>query len=99
MRPAAVGGLLRHAHHVLSKESLNRSLPIISTTVIRSYTRQAQDHPSRRSGEIHTMTDNEGGREIRKAIVRRFYDDLWNKFDITVADTLVSPRATFRGTL
>jgi predicted ester cyclase len=34
-----------------------------------------------------------------KATVRRFYDDLWNKFDTTVADEILAPDVVFRGTL
>ncbi|OAL39844.1 hypothetical protein AYO20_00756 [Fonsecaea nubica] len=36
-----------------------------------------------------------------KLIVRRFYSDIWNKFDTTPAlvDELISPTVAFRGTL
>ena len=34
-------------------------------------------------------------------LVRRFYDDIWNKFDTSpeVIDGIISPKVTFRGTL
>jgi steroid delta-isomerase-like uncharacterized protein len=31
--------------------------------------------------------------------VRRFYDDLWNQFDLSVADELLAPSVVFTGTL
>lgn len=37
--------------------------------------------------------------EAMKASVRRFYDDLWNKFDVSVADDILSPDVVFRGTM
>jgi steroid delta-isomerase-like uncharacterized protein len=36
---------------------------------------------------------------VMKAVVRRFYDDLWNKFDTDVADAILSRDVVFRGTL
>lgn len=38
-------------------------------------------------------------REEKHKIIRRFYNDLWNKFDTSVADAIISPTVTFRGTL
>lgn len=34
-----------------------------------------------------------------KAIVRRFYDDIWNVFDVAPADEIIAPDVVFRGTL
>jgi steroid delta-isomerase-like uncharacterized protein len=31
--------------------------------------------------------------------VRRFYDDLWNTFDVSVADEILSSDVVFRGTM
>ena len=38
-------------------------------------------------------------RPVMTTVVRRFYNDLWNKFNPSVADEIISPSVTFRGTL
>ncbi len=37
--------------------------------------------------------------EQNKAIIRRYYEDLWNRWDLALADELISPDITFRGSL
>ena len=37
--------------------------------------------------------------EENKNIVRRYYDDLWSKWDLAAVTELVSPDITFRGSL
>ena len=34
-----------------------------------------------------------------KRIVRRYYDDVWNRWDLKLADQLLSPDVRFRGSL
>ena len=34
-----------------------------------------------------------------KALVRRYYEDLWNKWDLTIVDKIISDDFTFRGSL
>ena len=34
-----------------------------------------------------------------KALVRRYYDDLWNKWDLAIVDKIISDDFTFRGSL
>jgi len=34
-----------------------------------------------------------------KTLIRRYYDDLWNKWDLSVADEIMSPAISFRGSL
>lgn len=34
-----------------------------------------------------------------KALILRYYEDLWNRWDIGLADTLIAPALTFRGSL
>ena len=34
-----------------------------------------------------------------EAIVRRFYDDLWNSWNLAAADELIAPGVSFRGSL
>lgn len=40
-------------------------------------------------------------RGVMQNLVRRFYDDIWNKFDTSpgLIDAVISPKVTFRGTL
>lgn len=38
-------------------------------------------------------------RSAMKSLVQRFYSDLWNKFDTSIADTIISPQVAFRGTM
>ncbi|MBI1913243.1 MAG: ester cyclase [Planctomycetes bacterium] len=37
--------------------------------------------------------------EANKAIVRQYYDDLWNTWDLDLADELLGPNVEFRGSL
>lgn len=37
--------------------------------------------------------------EENKAIIRRYYNDLWNKWDLAVADELIASDIVFRGSL
>jgi predicted ester cyclase len=37
--------------------------------------------------------------ESNEAVVRRFYDELWNRWHLTVADEIVAPAVEFRGSL
>lgn len=37
--------------------------------------------------------------DTMKSIVRIFYDDIWNKFDVSPIDKIVAPEVIFRGTL
>lgn len=34
-----------------------------------------------------------------KALISRYYDDLWNKWNLAVADELIAPEIAFRGSL
>ncbi|RFU26453.1 hypothetical protein B7463_g9892, partial [Scytalidium lignicola] len=34
-----------------------------------------------------------------EAIITRFYNDIWNVFDVSPADEIIAPDVTFRGTL
>jgi steroid delta-isomerase-like uncharacterized protein len=34
-----------------------------------------------------------------KAVVRRFYDHLWNTFDTSITEEIIAPDVVFRGTL
>lgn len=34
-----------------------------------------------------------------KALVRRYYDDLWNRWDLALIDELIAPEIAFRGSL
>ncbi|KIW52429.1 hypothetical protein PV05_08065 [Exophiala xenobiotica] len=45
------------------------------------------------------MAASSATREAMKLVVRRFYDDIWNKFDVGPVNELISPSVTFRGTL
>lgn len=37
--------------------------------------------------------------ETNKRMIQRYYDDLWNRWDLAVADELISSEITFRGSL
>ena len=39
------------------------------------------------------------GEEENKAVVRRFYDELWNRWRLAIADEIVSETLRFRGSL
>ena len=38
-------------------------------------------------------------REAHKAIIRRYYEDLWNRWDLAIADELIAADIAFRGSL
>jgi predicted ester cyclase len=40
-----------------------------------------------------------GEEEENKAVVRRFYSELWNRWQFGIADEIVSPTIQFRGSL
>jgi steroid delta-isomerase-like uncharacterized protein len=45
-------------------------------------------------------TDNAGGAlEANKAVVRRWYAEIWNRWDLEVVDEIVAPELVFRGSL
>src|SRR5258706_4387832 len=37
--------------------------------------------------------------ETNKRIVRRYYEEIWNRWDLRAADELISPSIHFRGSL
>jgi steroid delta-isomerase-like uncharacterized protein len=37
--------------------------------------------------------------ERNRAVIRRFYDELWNQWNLDVADEIVAPHVRFRGSL
>lgn len=38
-------------------------------------------------------------REPNEVVIRRFYDELWNEWRLSVADVILAPDVRFRGTL
>lgn len=34
-----------------------------------------------------------------KAMIRQYYQDLWNRWDLSVADRIIAPQVVFRGSL
>ena len=54
---------------------------------------------SSHADDSQSTVRNKTSPEAMKRIVRRFYDDIWNKFDLEPVDALISPNVTFRGTL
>ena len=37
--------------------------------------------------------------ETNKAVIERFFNEMWNKWDLAVADEIISPSVSFRGSL
>ena len=37
--------------------------------------------------------------ESNKTVIRRFYDELWNQWNLATADEIVAPDVSFRGSL
>src|ERR1043166_6803913 len=37
--------------------------------------------------------------EAQKALVRRYYDEVWNRWDFSLADELIAESISFRGSL
>ena len=37
--------------------------------------------------------------EENKSLVRRYYDEMWNRWDLSLADELIGERLVFRGSL
>jgi SnoaL-like polyketide cyclase len=37
--------------------------------------------------------------ETHRAVIERFYDEVWNEWDLAVADEIVSENVRFRGSL
>ena len=37
--------------------------------------------------------------ETNKSVIERFFHELWNKWDLAVADEIISPSIRFRGSL
>ena len=36
---------------------------------------------------------------VAQSLVKRFYEDMWNRFDVTVLDEITAPRVSFQGSL
>lgn len=45
------------------------------------------------------IAETSSSAERAKLVVRRYYDDLWNKWDLSLADELISDDVTFEGSL
>jgi hypothetical protein len=83
--------LKSHHHRCLSSVSFRNNDPC----PIQPISRLFQEHVR----TISTTNQEPAHPESLKGIVRSFYDDIWNKFDLGPVDDLISPNVKFRGTL
>ena len=88
---------------VSSVRAVPRSSSFPSTYRLPAFDHQRKVRPLPNQASIlhrySTASPAGSAREDKLKIVRRFYNDLWNKFDTSVADSIISPTVTFRGTL